>query len=75
MTSIAGIDIVAVAVLPTAVAVVPAVIATIEQWRILYARLRRALSRWCRGLAQLHSSYSSTSIASIAADAAADVVP
>jgi hypothetical protein len=69
--SITGINIVAIAVLPTAVAATPAVIATIKRRRIPSARRRRELSRRCRG-SLLHPSYSSFSVA---ADAAADAVP
>jgi hypothetical protein len=47
--SITGIDIVAIAVLPTAVAAAPAVVATIERRRIPSARQRRESSRRCRG--------------------------
>ena len=69
MTSIKGIDIVAVAVLPTAI------VATIEWKRILSARLRRTLSRRRHGSAPSHPSYSSTSVTSVAASAATHVVP
>jgi len=73
-TSITGINIVPVAVLPTAGAAAPAVIATIEQRRILFSKLRRASSRRRQGLAPSHLSYSSSSFASAAADATDDTV-
>ena len=53
--SITGIDIVAIAVLPTAVAAAPAVVATIERRRIPSARRRRESSRRRWGPASLHS--------------------
>ena len=70
--SITGIDIVAIAILPTAVAAAPAVVATIKWRRIPSARQRRELSRWHRGSAPSHPSHSSSSVA---ADAAAEAVP
>jgi len=75
MALIAGIDIVTVAVLPTTVAAAPAVVATIERRWIPSARLRRAPSRRRRGSAPSHPLYSSSSVASIAADAADDALP
>ena len=75
MTSIAGIDIVTVALLPTTITAMPAVISTIERRRIPSARLRRALSKRRRGSAPSHLSYSSSSVAFIAANAAADALP
>jgi uncharacterized membrane protein YdfJ with MMPL/SSD domain len=53
--SITGIGIVAIAVLPTAVAAAPAVVATIERRRIPSARRRRESSRRRWGPASLHS--------------------
>jgi hypothetical protein len=70
--SITGIDIVAIAVLPTAVAVALAVVATIERRRIPSARRRRESSRRRRGSAPSHPLHSSSSVA---ADTAADAVP
>jgi hypothetical protein len=72
--SITGIDIVAIAVLPTAIAAAPAVVvvATIEQRRIPSARRRRESSRRRRGSAPSHPLHSSSSVA---ADADADAVP
>ena len=67
-TLIAGIGIVTVAVLPTAISVAPVDVVTIEQWRIPSARLRRASSRWRWGSAPSHPSYSSSSVTSITTD-------
>jgi hypothetical protein len=68
LTSITGINIVAITVLPTAVAAAPVVIAS----RPPSARRRRESSRRRQGSAPLHPSHSSSSVA---ADAAADAVP
>jgi hypothetical protein len=70
--SITGINIVAIAVLPTAIAAAPAVVATIERRRIPSARRRRESSRRRRGSAPSHPSHFSSSVA---ADAAAEAVP
>ena len=70
--SITGIDIVAIAVLPTPVAAAPAVVATIERRRIPSARRRRESSRQRGGSAPLHPLHSSSSVD---ADAVADAVP
>jgi hypothetical protein len=70
--SITGIDIVAIAVLPTAFAAAPAVVAAIKRRRILSAWRRRESSRRCRGSAPSHPSHSSSYVP---ADAAADAVP
>jgi hypothetical protein len=72
LITVTGIDIVAIAVLPTAVAASPAVIATIERRRIPSARRRRESSRRRRGLAPSHPLHS---FSSVAADVATDAVP
>ena len=72
--SITKLDFISIKAKPTAGVAAPAVIATIEQRRILFSKLRRASSRWRQGLAPSHLSYSSSSFTSAAADATDDTV-